>query len=75
MLFEDFVFLIVIRLGEGLVDVYRTGRSGRPFADKEILYREGEHEPVVPGSKACSFWHGGMGGRAGVWMIDWRWVI
>jgi hypothetical protein len=41
MLFEDLVFLVIIRLGEGLIDVDGAGRAGRPFADKEILYGKG----------------------------------
>jgi hypothetical protein len=73
VLLEDPVFLVIIRLGEGLVDAYGAGRSGGPFADKEILYREGREEPVVPGSEAHSLGHGGgaekKGGR--VMMIDW----
>ena len=75
MLLEDLVFLVVIRLGKGFIDVNGAGRSGRPFAHKEILYRKGGYEPVVPGSKACSFWHGGRGERVGAKMIDWRCVI
>jgi len=70
VLLEDLVFLVVIRLGEGLIDVNGAGRSGGPLADKEILYGKGGYEPVVPGSKACSFWHGGRGERASVRMID-----
>jgi hypothetical protein len=60
---EDPVFLVIIRLGEGLIDVYGAGRSGGPFADKEILYRKGREEPVVPGGEACSLGHDGVGGK------------
>lgn len=64
MLVQDLVFLVIIVLGEGLIDEYGAGRSGRPFADKEILYRERGNEPVIPGSKARLFGHGD-GGRGG----------
>lgn len=68
------MFLVIIRLWEGLIDVYGAGRSGGPFADKEILYRKGREEPVVPGNEACSFGHGGRGKRkvGMVRMVDWR---
>jgi hypothetical protein len=64
VLVQDLVFLVIIVLGEGLIDEYGAGRSGRPFADKEILYRERGNEPVIPGSKARLFGHGD-GGRGG----------
>ena len=57
------MFVVVIRLGEGLIDVYCAGRSGGPFAHEEILYREGGEEPVVPGCKARLLGHGGGGKR------------
>ena len=41
VLFEDPVFLVIIRLGEGLIDVNRAGGTGSPFADEEILYGKG----------------------------------
>jgi len=41
VLLEEPVFLVIIRVGEGLVDEYGAGRSGGPFADKEILNGEG----------------------------------
>ena len=55
------MFLVIIRFGEGLVDVYGAGRSGGPFADKEILYGKGREESVVPGSEAGSLGHGEVG--------------
>jgi hypothetical protein len=63
VLLEDPVFLVIIRLGEGLIDVYGAGRTGGPFADEEILYGEGREELVVPCREARSFGHGGGGGR------------
>ena len=74
VLLEDPVFLVIVGLWEGLVDVYGAWRSGGPFADKEILYRKRREEPVVPGNEACSFGHGGRGERkvGNVRMIDWR---
>lgn len=63
VLLEDPLFLVIIRLWKGLIDVYGTGRSGGPFAHEEILYREGREEPVVPACKARSFGHGGGGKR------------
>lgn len=69
------MFLVIIRLGEGLIDVYGAGRTGGPLADEEILYGKGGEEPVVPGSEACSVGHGGGGrrnvGKGRVAMIDW----
>lgn len=62
MLLEDAVFLVKVRLGEGLIDVDGAGRTGRPSAHKEVLYGKGGHDLVVPGCKACSFRHDG-GGR------------
>lgn len=62
MLPQDVVFLVIILLWEGFIDVYGAGRSGRPFADKEILYRKRGNEPVVPGNKARLLGHGD-GGR------------
>lgn len=56
-LLEDTVFLVIISIGKGFIDVDGTGRSGRPFAHKEVLYRKGGEEPIVPGYEACSFRH------------------
>ena len=63
VLLEDLALLVVIRVGEGLVDVDGAGRTGRPFAYEEILYGKGGYEPIVPGDEACSLWHdeGGKG--------------
>ena len=72
MLFQDPVFLVIIRLGEGLIDVNRARRTGGPFADEEILYGKGGYEPIVPSYEACAFWHGGREGKVGVRMTDWR---
>jgi len=58
-LLEDPVFPVIIRLWEGLIDVYGAGRSGGPFADKEILYGEGREEFVVPSNEARLLGHGG----------------
>jgi hypothetical protein len=65
------MFLVIIRLGEGLVDEYGAGRSGGPFADKEILYREGREEPVVPGREARLLGHSGREEKKGGRMVDW----
>jgi hypothetical protein len=70
------VFLVIIRLGEGLIDAYGAGRSGGPLADEEILYREGREEPVVPGSEACSLGHSGGGRRkVGMRRVDVDWAL
>ena len=73
VLLQDPLFLVIIRLGEGLVDVYGAGRSGGPFAYKEILYREGREELVVPRREARSLGHdeGGEEKVGSVRMIDW----
>lgn len=71
MLFQHPVFLVIIRLWKGLIDVNRAGRSGCPFADEEILYGKGGYEPIVPGYEACALWrHGGREGKGGVRMTD-----
>lgn len=64
-LLEDPVFLVIIRLWEGLIDVYGAGRSGGPFADKKILYGERREEPVVPSNEARALGHGGGGEEKG----------
>lgn len=70
MLLEDPVLLVIILLRERLIDVYRAGRSGGPFTDKEVLYGKRGKEPVIPGSEARSFGHGGGGrGKREVRMI------
>ena len=63
MLLEDTAFLVIIRLGKGFIDEDSPGRSGRPSAHKEVLYRKGGNEPIVPGYEACSFRHDGRGGK------------
>lgn len=62
MRLEDAVFLVIVRLGEGLIDVDGAGRSGRPSTYKEVLYGKGGHDLIAPGCEACSFRHDG-GGR------------
>lgn len=69
------MFLVIIRLGEGLIDVDGAGRAGWPFADKEILYGKGGEEFIIPGSKAPSLWHdGGVRGRREEMIVDWSCV-
>ena len=64
------MFLVIIRLGEGLIDVNRAGRSGGPFAYEEILDGKGGYESIVPGYEACAFCHGGGEEKVGVRMTD-----
>ncbi len=73
MLLEDPVLLVKIRLGKGFIDEDSARRSGRPSTHKQVLYRKGGDEPIVPGNEACSFRHDGRGVRKGgrrVYTVD-----